>query len=374
MAAGIALAGATLVGSNALAAASPRVARPALARTFSGRLYGVTATSATNAWAVGLHPNSSLIVHWNGHSWSQALAGDGFFESVAATSATNAWAVGGTGWFTTEPMVYHWNGQSWTQATVPDPRLGGHFTSVTAISADDVWAVGLTGGGPGDGIGKNNVTLIEHWNGQAWSLVRSPAPSPESGLDGVSGISATDAWAVGWTGTAANNGTYRTLILGWNGHAWRRVPSPSGVPGVRTGLNAVLTLSAQDAWAVGGSHQNRNQLVFIVHWNGRAWTKVHSPTPGLGAQLLGIGGSSPSSIWAVGQTTIYGGCSPANCAGGIVHWNGHRWSVVHAPNPPSGYLNSLFAVAVTSAGNAWAVGTTDYQNTLIARWNGHRWS
>jgi hypothetical protein len=40
-------------------------------------LSGVTATSASNAWAVGYYDNSStgardtLILHWNGVSWSK---------------------------------------------------------------------------------------------------------------------------------------------------------------------------------------------------------------------------------------------------------------------------------------------------------------
>jgi hypothetical protein len=38
--------------------------------TFSGRLYSVAASSASNVWAAGLHPNSSLVVHWNGKSWN----------------------------------------------------------------------------------------------------------------------------------------------------------------------------------------------------------------------------------------------------------------------------------------------------------------
>jgi len=41
---------------------------------FTGRLYGVTATSPGNAWAVGLHPDSSLIIHWDGGTWTQQLA------------------------------------------------------------------------------------------------------------------------------------------------------------------------------------------------------------------------------------------------------------------------------------------------------------
>ena len=44
------------------------------------RLSGVSARSGSDAWAVGDHDTAvsttnSLIVHWNGTAWANALAG-----------------------------------------------------------------------------------------------------------------------------------------------------------------------------------------------------------------------------------------------------------------------------------------------------------
>ncbi len=58
----------------------------------------------------------------------------------------------------------------------------------------------------------------------------------------------------------------------------------------------------------------------------------------------------------------------------IVHWNGTAWSPVPSPNPSAGYLNDLFSVVAICPHNAWAVGTTDYAQTLITHWNGKTWS
>jgi len=52
--------GAARAGSSAPDAAGPA------AGVFSGRLYGVAAASAHDAWAVGLDQAGSLILHWNG--------------------------------------------------------------------------------------------------------------------------------------------------------------------------------------------------------------------------------------------------------------------------------------------------------------------
>jgi hypothetical protein len=171
------LAAASMAGgaSAALATDPARAAvRPTLAPAFSGRLYGVTALSATDAWAVGLYPTGALILHWNGKTWtSHDISGCCFLESVAATSPANAWAVGGTGWFTTEPLIEHWNDRAWTKASVQAPAAGGYLNGVAVVSASDAWAVGWTGGGPGDGTGPGDATLIEHWNGRAWTRVRT---------------------------------------------------------------------------------------------------------------------------------------------------------------------------------------------------------
>ena len=61
------------------------------------------------------------------------------------------------------------------------------------------------------------------------------------GVSAVAATSARNAWAVG--------GGPRTMILHWNGTAWKRVPSPGHA--YSTFLISVAAISADDAWAVG---------------------------------------------------------------------------------------------------------------------------
>ena len=51
----------------------------------------------------------------------------GFFYGVAATSAGNAWAVGGTDWFSPVTLAEHWNGKTWTRVSAPTPGGTGYF-------------------------------------------------------------------------------------------------------------------------------------------------------------------------------------------------------------------------------------------------------
>jgi len=67
-------------------------------------LSGVAATSASDAWAVGFYVNGTgvslgLLEHWTGTSWKQVPSPSPGSSTnarygVAATSASNAWAVG----------------------------------------------------------------------------------------------------------------------------------------------------------------------------------------------------------------------------------------------------------------------------------------
>jgi hypothetical protein len=62
-----------------------------------------------------------------------------------------------------QTVTERWNGTSW--ALVPSPAEG-LLGSVTATSASNAWAVGLTGSSLGRGTG-----IIEHWNGNSWTCV-----------------------------------------------------------------------------------------------------------------------------------------------------------------------------------------------------------
>jgi len=237
--------------------------------------------------------------------------------------------------------------------------FSGHLSGVAATSATDAWAVGSTGSS------SSPKTLILRWNGTAWARVPSPAPVGDAELHGVTATSASSAWAVGCTGCFTSSP--KTLILRWNGKVWAQVPSPS--PGASS-LSSVAATSASSAWAVG----TNGTMTLILRWNGTAWKRVSSPSPGASRGLFSVAATSASNAWAVGDVVNSG--SPAT--GLILHWNGKAWGRVPSPMPPAGQFgNGLAGVAATSAANAWAVGCTDGcpvgGTPVIERWNGTAW-
>src|SRR5439155_4825174 len=61
----------------------------------------------------------------------------------------------------------------------------------------------------------------------SWSIVASPDADTtrQNELNGVTCVSASDCWTVGNYYSSAN--AYQTLIEHWDGNAWTLVPSPT---------------------------------------------------------------------------------------------------------------------------------------------------
>lgn len=137
----------------------------------------------------------------------------------------------------------------------------------------------------------------------------------------------------------------------------------------------MTAIAAGDAWAVGYTvSSGGTDVPLILYWDGSTWTQVWSPNPNGDTELEAVAASAADDAWAVGYTNVTR-CSNGGpeCQGVIMHWNGTGWTVVSSPNPPSTYLNAYLGVAALSREDAWAVGSTDFQWTLIAHWNGTAW-
>src|SRR5581483_5229890 len=191
-----------------------------------------------------------------------------------ATSA--AWAVGditvGNG--ASRTLVEQWNGTRWSVVPSPSPSASHNVLhGVAALSSSDVWAVGWLNTATARDFPR---TLIEHWDGTAWRVVPSPNAGLNDFLYGVTAASASDVWAVGQFSNAS--GFYQTLIEHWDGTAWRIVPSPN-VGTHDNVLNGVTAISAADAWAVGDFlDRTSTSHTLIEHWDGTTWRAVPSPT------------------------------------------------------------------------------------------------
>jgi hypothetical protein len=182
-------------------------------------LYSVTATSSDNAWAVGTTGDLPLILHWNGSTWQQAAApqpGQGDYDlltGVTATSAQNAWAVGNEVTPTAEPtLILHWNGTTWSQVASPNPGVtspddSDTLVGVVATSATNAWAAG----NETDGDTGANQSLILQWTGTAWVPVANPGGSDN--LTSIAASASDNAWIAGdGGGSGVSEGDYAEAL------------------------------------------------------------------------------------------------------------------------------------------------------------------
>jgi hypothetical protein len=290
-------------------------------------LLGVSASSATDAWAVGrTQLNKSdfepLALHWNGTAWSVSPGFAGAFspisgasaEGVADISPSDAYAIGDSA-ATAVGSLAHWNGAAWSPVTLPLPANANSNTTLNAISADgsgDVWIVGTFL----DSATEQNETFSEHFNGTTWTVVPMP-PVNNSNINaffqfnGIKANSPSDVWAVGDSGVVDVPGS-QTLIEHFNGTAWSTVPSPS--PGSINFLSGVTTSNgANNVWAVGADTPagTSGRQTLTLNWNGTAWHVVASPNPG-STDGVGAVATNPSAaiVWAVGESGPAGSFNP----------------------------------------------------------------
>src|SRR5262249_45407596 len=146
-----------------------------------------------------------------------------YLATIAVAGPADVWAAGYqvTGAAKYQTLVLRWNGAAWS--VVPAPNAGDGDNLIQGIAAaapDDAWAVGFA-----NAYGTETATLLEHWDGVAWTIVPGPSPGASSNsLNDVAVVAPDDVWAVGSYHDGANN---VSLVLRWDGISWSVVPSPN---------------------------------------------------------------------------------------------------------------------------------------------------
>jgi hypothetical protein len=267
---------------------------------------------------------------------------------------------------------------SWSIAESPDypDKISSIFTSTSYLSPTDVWAVGKAGNDLNPD-GTMGIPLIQHYDGAQWSIVEAalPANSNVVELNDIETISPNDVWAVGSYGNVSSAYT-KTLIEHWDGEKWSIIPSPDQPAGsYGSELHALTSVNGKsnDIWAVGAYYISINQYPILLHWDGSTWTSSKIPVGAGNGGLYDVVAISPRDVWAVGNNQSNTFFS--------IHFNGARWSVVNGPSFsfPVNFIQ-LNSVSAASKNDIWVSGFTygsllnPYHYTpFIGHWNGGQW-
>ena len=258
-------------------------------------------------------------------------------QDVTLLSPADVWAVGSFADDAVHPFAVHWNGTEWTVA--PTPPGAGVLDAVDAVATDDVWAVGET---------------VLHYDGTAWQPFPSPA-SAQNDLEDVDLRTAADGWAVGRSGS-------KPLILRWQAGRWTRLDTPP--VDTTAELTSVVSLAADDAWAVGTRERaDGTPAALVLHWNGVEWKQEAVPDPG-GEVEVNTVAATPKGVWVAGATCGVT-CSPLV----LLRSPTGAWKPV-----PADGGNEVTEVVVFAPDDVWTIGygtsPLGWQTDHVEHWDG----
>ncbi|MGH9090223.1 MAG: hypothetical protein ACRDZR_02405 [Acidimicrobiales bacterium] len=321
-----------------------------------------------------------------GTGQTQVLAG------VSCASPTGCVAVGASESSTgTQAIAAVLVGSHWTATAVPLPAgvPDSELLSVSCASASFCIAVGARSTTPvvvTTVAGPTNATsLIERWNGTAWSVVTSPTHG-EAFLSSVSCPTTSFCTAVGTYFTTAAT-SVGTVVDRWNGGTWSTsdVPSPATTLTLAEGVSCTsATFCMAGGTRLSVSLTGTTTLVltfrmFTMSWNGTSWSTVPTPAPGATSLQVGYGVScaNPSVCTAVGYQANVTSTTGIVLSGLIEQWNGSAWTVAATPGSRPAVLLGVDCFGPTSC---VATGTQESSTAtlaalpLVETWNGATWT
>jgi hypothetical protein len=264
----------------------------------------------------------------------------------------------------------HWSIQP---SAIPGGAVASSFAAVSCSGGDACEAVGEYSDGT------VNRTLAERWDGSAWRVEATPNPSGATfnQLTGVSCVRRRRCAAVGISISSA--GVVHALAEHRSGNGWRLDPTPVPPRAFWDELVTVSCLTADDCTAVGGfikSGPDDQEQPLAEHWDGTAWSLEHAPNPHAenGSSMNGVSCLSQGTCEGVGSY-VFGDVDQAVLAFG---WDGSTWTRQHEQDPGGGETSDQSFVACSTPAACTAVGTwadaRGVPSVLAERWNGSRWS
>jgi hypothetical protein len=174
-----------------------------------------------------------------------------------------------------------WNGHAW-RLRAPDLPRGTTYSRLAAISCTGPRSCTASGEYQLHEASKSR-TLIETWNGRAWT--RRATPNPRSGPNGttfeaIACAARRSCTAVGHRNTLSNDGSF-TVAARSNGNRWKLTASRDQPAADTSILTDVACPSRRRCVAVGIAFSSAPQAASALTetWDGAGWRIDATPAP-----------------------------------------------------------------------------------------------
>jgi hypothetical protein len=131
----------------------------------------------------------------------------------------------------------------------------------------------------------------------------------------LTAVIASPAWAVGsWYNV--NLASPRTLVQRWNGSAWSEVPTaPLGGSGGNNLFHGVAGTASDQVWAVGYQSTGGGPQPLAQRWNGTSFVNETLPALALGGTLYAAAATTGPTVFAAGTRLdlVNGSMTDAPC-------------------------------------------------------------
>jgi hypothetical protein len=296
------------------------------------------------AWIIGgaTGEEGLMALRWNGSRWRAVAAGAKRHQGLAGGDVLGARKLLAVGFLrhslAMTPISGQFIGTRWAARRVPNVP-GRHTTllDVATLPGGRAWAVGTQ-----LSRGRTRAHAVR-WTGHTWRLDAPPAGAG-SGLTAVERASDGTIWAAGWK--ESSPGSPRPFIARRKGGEWVPTPSPS-LPAGQAVITDVRFRTARDGWAAGYliARGSDRPSVFLLHWNGRAWSRTALPLD-FGALPMALSVSADGDLWIAGTQTA---TREREERGFIARRIGGDWRI-DVLNVPATLRSQVSGVAATGSG------------------------
>ncbi len=235
-----------------------------------------------------------------------------------------------------------------TSTTDSSSSQNNYLKSTSCVSSSFCMAVGYYNNGTSD------QTYSEYWNGSIWQQVLPQNPGTGNNeLEAVSCVSTSFCMAAGQY--IAANSYDSTLIETWNGSAWTTdATAPEGTASQNNYLAGVSCTSSTACVAVGSFYGSSTTQSLILSWNG-SWTATTAGISTSATQYNELSSVSCPSATACFAAGYYSTGSYDQTI--IVALSGGTWSIVAStPNSSASQNNTLLAISCPQTTSCIATG------------------